>query len=211
MAKRPRADGVATRNGIIEAAGTRIASSGFAQTTSTEIAALAGVDLATINHHFGSRSGLYQAVLAEAHRRFVDAAALEQLAGGGDPPEAKLRALIDLVIGGDAATAHWPMVVLAREFMAPSPHLMPLLAEEILPKVQHLLPIFSALTGLAPDSPRLWRCLPCVIAPCAVFVLARQVDSPLTTRIASGQKDEIVEQLYTFARAGLAAVAKAAD
>ena len=62
-----RADGEVTRSRILEAAGELIALHGFAETPSKAIATQAGVDLASINYHFGSRGGLYQAVLIEAH------------------------------------------------------------------------------------------------------------------------------------------------
>ncbi len=64
MNKTPRAlrtDGEATYNRILETAGKLFATSGFAETSSKAIAAKAEVDLASINYHFGSRSGLYQA------------------------------------------------------------------------------------------------------------------------------------------------------
>ena len=63
-----RADGELTRARILETAGQLFAAHGFAGTPSKTIAAQAEVDLASINYHFGSRHGLYQATLAEAHR-----------------------------------------------------------------------------------------------------------------------------------------------
>jgi TetR/AcrR family transcriptional regulator, regulator of cefoperazone and chloramphenicol sensitivity len=59
-----RADGEATRAKILESAGRLFAAQGYAEATSKEIAADADVDLASINYHFGSRSGLYLTVLA---------------------------------------------------------------------------------------------------------------------------------------------------
>ncbi|MEZ5797638.1 MAG: CerR family C-terminal domain-containing protein [Paracoccaceae bacterium] len=207
MARRSRSDGEATRARILAAAGQRIAAQGLEQTTSTEIAALAGVDLATINHHFGTRAGLYQALLAEAHRRFIDATALERLAVSRAPAGDKLKSLIRMVIGSQAIGTRWPMLVLAREVVAPSPHLALLQTEQILPKLQHVLAILAEMTGLLPDDPRLWRCLPCVVAPCALLVLARQTASPIGTRLSAGPEGEIVDQLYRFMRAGLMAIA----
>ncbi|MBN8631385.1 MAG: CerR family C-terminal domain-containing protein [Rhodobacterales bacterium] len=203
----PRSDGEATRQRILEAAGQRIAANGFAATTSKEIAALAEVDLASINHHFGGRAGLYQATLAEAHRRFLDAAVLERLARSSQPAEEKLRALIRLLIGGSAGAARWPLVLIMREVLQPSPHLLTLQVEVVLPKLHLLLPVISDLSGLPPDDPRLWHSLPSVVLPCAIHLMARQMDSPFTNRITSKNTEEIADLLFTFALGGLRAVA----
>ena len=57
------------------------------------------MDLASINYHFGSRSGLYQAVLAEAHRRLMDVADLQRLAQSRLAATDKLRAVIGHLSG----------------------------------------------------------------------------------------------------------------
>lgn len=202
----PRADGVATRGRILEAAGACIAAGGFARMTSKEVAAKAGVHLASINHHFGSRAGLYQAVLAEAHRRLVDAEHLRRLAAGTQPAAGKLKDLIRLLVQGGGSAQRWPLTVLAREIMSPSPHLLALQQEEVMPKLHLVLPILAELTGLPPDDPRLWQCLPCIAAPCAFLALAAQMDTPLTNRFGGGTAEEGVERLFSFVMGGLAAI-----
>lgn len=207
----PRSDGVATRKAILEAAGFLIADAGLALAASKQIAARAGVDVASINHHFGNREGLYQAVLIEAHRRLIDGKHLEQLAASTEPPETKLKALIRLLVQGGALEPNWPLIVLAREIMAPSAHLMALQQEEVLPKLQRVLPILSELTALPPDDPRLWRCLPSIAAPCALFALAGKLDSPLTNRFSAVPAEVVVEHLFAFAMGGLAAISQAPE
>ena len=88
-----RTDGEATRARILQAAGTLMAQSGFAATPSKAIAALAAVDLASINYHFGGREGLLQATLAEAHRHFISEEELRALANGAQPASEKLHTL----------------------------------------------------------------------------------------------------------------------
>jgi len=205
----PRADGVATRARILEEAGQRIAAAGFAQTTNKEIAVAAAVDLASINHHFGNRAGLYQAVLAEAHRRFLDAELLERLVASPKSAKEKLRAMIGLMVEGRAQAQRWPMIVLAREILSPSSHLPTLQQQEVLPKLQLVLPILSELTAIPMDSPVLWRCLPCIAAPCAIYALARHLDSPLTNRLGHPRESEVADHLFTFALGGLENVSRA--
>ena len=57
-----RSDGVEARNRLLLAALPLFASKGFAKTSTREIAAAAGVNLAAISYYFGDKAGLYRAV-----------------------------------------------------------------------------------------------------------------------------------------------------
>ena len=123
-ARAPRPDGEATRARILEAAGELFAAHGYAEAASKAIAARAEVDLASINYHFGSRSGLYQAVLAEAHRRLMDVADLQRLAQSRLAATDKLRAVIGHLVGNALSGAeNWHISVLTAEILAPSSHI----------------------------------------------------------------------------------------
>src|SRR3954469_24947558 len=97
-ARRQRADGTGTRDRILECAGELFAATGYAETTAKAIAAAARVDLASINYHFGSRTGLYQAVLVEAHRRLITLELLERLERADAPATAKFERLIEVLV-----------------------------------------------------------------------------------------------------------------
>jgi AcrR family transcriptional regulator len=55
-----------TRREILRAAGESFAAAGFAGATTRQVAAKAGVNVATLHYHFGNKEGLYRAVLEEA-------------------------------------------------------------------------------------------------------------------------------------------------
>lgn len=57
-----------TKNRIIDAAETLFAEQGFEQTTMRAITSIAGVNLASVNYHFGTKKSLMQAVL----QRYLD-------------------------------------------------------------------------------------------------------------------------------------------
>lgn len=85
---RPRGgDPVATRHAILGAAEECFAASGFAGTTTRQVAGLAGVNVATLHYHFGSKEKLYRAVL-DATIRDVP------LAVSGSTPEERLSSAV---------------------------------------------------------------------------------------------------------------------
>jgi len=204
-----RTDGEATRARILETAGELFAAGGVAETTSKAIAAQAGVDLASINYHFGSRSGLYQAVLIEAHRRLVDFADLRQLADNPMPATDKLAALLDqLVERATLGSEGWHLTVLAAELLAPSSHLEVLLQSEVPMKKSLVIAILMEITGIPANDPALLRCLLSVAAPCLVLLIGRRgIPGPLQ-EVRSMPRAAIVDHLHRFAMAGLKAVAR---
>ncbi|MFT3815961.1 MAG: CerR family C-terminal domain-containing protein [Acidovorax sp.] len=204
----PRTDGEATRARILEVAGERFAADGFAETTSKAIAAQAGVDLASINYHFGSRSGLYQAVLLEAHRRLVDYADLRQLADSPVPAADKLKALLgQLVQRATEDSEGWHLTVLAGELLAPSSHLEVLLQSEVPMKISLVIAILAEITGIPASDPALLRCLLSIVAPCLVLLISRRgLPGPLQ-EVGRMPRAAIVDHLHRFAIAGLEAIA----
>lgn len=205
----PRTDGAVTRTRILDAAGELFATTGYAETTSKAIANHAGVDMASINYHFGSRDGLYQAVLIEAHARIVNQHDLQQLAQNtAMPARDKLRAIIDLISITSAHEQNWSPRVLARELLAPSSHFQVLEQQEILPKFLFMQHILSDITGIPQQDPALLRCALSVVGPCLmVFVLGRSIPGPLQA-LQTMPRAELVDHLTRFSLAGLDAIAQ---
>ncbi len=77
-----------TRRDILEAAERAFASAGFAGATTRQVASAASVNVATLHYHFGSKEGLYRAVLREAVGGPLPAAP-----GPGEPAD-RLRAVV---------------------------------------------------------------------------------------------------------------------
>lgn len=203
-----RSDGTVTQNRIVESAGSLIRRDGFARTTSKAIAQEAEVDLASINYHFGSREGLYQAVLAQAHRQLIDLDELRVIAASPRAPVEQLAALIELMARRATGPDRWGPAVLAREILDPTWQLAELFASEVSPKIAVVLGILSAITGIPADAPELLCCLVSVGAPCAMLLLVRDGASPIREGIARLSPDELASHLHRFAVAGLEAAAR---
>ena len=206
--RRTRADGAATRDRIVECAGALFAATGYAETTGRAIAAAAAVDVASINYHFGSRAGLYQAVLIEADRRLISIDLLERLERSDAPARAKFEGLIDALATGALAVQGWPSRVLTREILAPSSNLKVLVRREGLPKIGVIAHLISELTGIPVDDPAIPRCLLNIITPCLMlFVAPAGVPGPLQALRAMPRAD-LIAHLQRFALAGLEAIAQ---
>ena len=201
-----RADGEATRARILEAAGALFASAGFAEATNKMIAARAGVDMASINYHFGSRNGLYQAVLIEAHRRIIDRSKIEPLATSELPAREKLRQFIAFLAFSISGTDRWPIIVLVREITSPSSQIHVLRETEIAPKLRLLLPVLSEITGIPVGDPALLRCVPCVGAPCLALLLLDSAHSPFDRSAFELPRAQMVDHIHRFVIGGLEAV-----
>jgi AcrR family transcriptional regulator len=86
---------------ILDAAEQLFAEKGFAETSLRQITGQAGVNLAAVNYHFGSKKALIQAVFARFLGPFCQALELEldrrQQVGDGAPPilEELLQLLVD--------------------------------------------------------------------------------------------------------------------
>lgn len=198
--REPRKDGEATRARILQAAGELFAELGHGETSNKAVAAKAEVDLASINYHFGSRNGLYLAVLDEARRRFLDITELQRITLGTQAAPDKLRELVELVVrkAGNGPES-WHLRVLAAEIFTPSPQL-----RENAPLRLSLLKVLcSEISGIPADAPALTRCILCVTAPWTMLLIGPRGGSGVLRDILQMPGEVVAGQLYSFALAGL--------
>ncbi len=202
-----RGDGAETRARIIECAGRLIAENGFAKTTSKSICALARVNLAAVNYHFGSREGLYHAVISEVLTYMMNMEKLQEIYASEKTPHAKVEALVDLYIESVFKNDNWHVGVWTREIISPSPQLDEVLRNRLLPKFDICQKIFAQYLGLQENDPKLYTYIVSTIAPFALSALARRnkFKRILFGELAADDPDLIVT-LKTFVFAGLDAI-----
>jgi TetR/AcrR family transcriptional regulator, regulator of cefoperazone and chloramphenicol sensitivity len=206
-----RSDGVETKALILQVAGRLFAEKGFERTTSREICLAARANMAAVNYHFGSREGLYEAVLVEAHGQLVRLDDLGAIGRLGDSPQDRLRAVIGLLARRASGQAvPWGLRILVHELMVtPSPHIAVLMRLAVLPKIQILMSIVAEALGLPADHPAVQRSLALVVMPCIMMTIAPR--DLLRQVIPAAYDDEqgLVDDMTRYAMAGLAAVAGA--
>lgn len=71
--RRPRADGIATRERILGAATAMFAANGYEATSLRQIAAASEIDIATLKYHFDDKQTLFAQVYQAGHEHFLNA------------------------------------------------------------------------------------------------------------------------------------------
>ncbi|MGJ3704117.1 TetR/AcrR family transcriptional regulator [Variovorax sp. AFSI2.2] len=202
-----RTDGSTTRLHILETAGQLFAERGFAESTSKEICTRAGTNMAAVNYHFGSRDGLYEAVLIEAHRQLVSIDELVSLASAAADPRLKLRAfLTHLIEMGSQPKAPWGFRVVLREALSPSPAMPVLIRRAVLPKAKLIRGLVGGIMGLPDDHPSVQRALLFTVLPCIVMTVAPK---NLRNEVLPALKNAegLADDLMRYVFAGLDALA----
>jgi len=145
-----------TQSAVLDAARHLFAEKGYPATSLREITREAGVNLAAVNYHFGSKEGLLIALVRqcldpinEERLRRLDAA---EATANGEPIalESLLRIFLEPVFESMAANQNPEMpCLLARMHHEPHPHLHQMLPEILGPVIAHFL---SAVKRVLPEA-----------------------------------------------------------
>lgn len=203
--RQPRADGTATRASILEAAGRIYAAKGFERTTSKEICERAGVNIAAVNYHFGSKAGLYAEVLVEAHRQLIVLDEMEAIASN---TRAGAEKKLLMIFGGiasrvSASALPWGLRVLVREMTTPSVHARALIERAIAPKAALLRRLIAEILGLTSDHPSVQHCLAFLIGQVMILLIAPKELRRTVLPALNGNSEGLVADLSAYMVAGL--------
>ncbi|MDY4884201.1 MAG: hypothetical protein SO129_07495, partial [Anaerovibrio sp.] len=174
--------------------------------TSKEICQMAGTNLAAINYHFGSRDGLYEALLYQIHQFMVNEDSLREIVSRDSSPREKLSALVDMVAEQVWSQENWQMQVWSREVMhtVQSSHVSAVLMQVVKVKGSLALKLFSDYTGLAMDDSRLYICFLCFMAPILLVTYGKHsnIEYQKMTHTSCSDK-ELLANIKKFCFAGL--------
>jgi AcrR family transcriptional regulator len=206
---------VATKDRILDAAEALFMEHGFEATSLRSITAAAGVNLAAVNYHFGSKEELFQAVLTRRldpmNQERVDLlVALERAAAGRPVPCEKI---LSAMFAPALALARDPerggkdfLRLLGRAYADPAPFIRKFLSAHYAPMISRFKAAFARALPELPPKELSWRlhfimgALSYTLAGTDVLKLIAEL-SPAE----SGDDEMLLHRLAPFLLAGLKA------
>lgn len=175
-----------TRQRIVETSLRLFAEHGFKGVSVRDISAAAGVNIASISCHFGSKQGLYrtifETVLDHDEDLFTEQmASVDRLLGraAGDPAllAAAVEGLVAGIVGRIATYehAHWFSVLLARELAMPGVLFDLIYQRRAGPILGMMTRVAAAALGLVADDPYARLCANVLYGQVGNLVFARPV------------------------------------
>lgn len=207
-----------TRERILDAAEELFAREGLSRPSVRQITTNAGVNVAAVNYHFGSREGLVDAVFAR-HAESVNGERQRRLeeilaAAGSNRPElpAILEAYLEVPLQRLGAGQHGSpqrLIQLFGQLLAEPPEFVePLMHRHFGPTAERFLEAFARAL---PDLPRTeleFRFRLVIAALAATLTQNHGTQSMLTTETEPMNYEQKVKRLVAFLAAGLRAPAE---
>lgn len=147
-----RADGLATRELLIDTAGEMAAERGWSAVLAKDVCEKAGVNRAMINYCFGSRDGLYREVAKRIPEALMQESAFE-MPFDPERPDESLEKLLDTVLTKLWSDPSWPTKLWVREVVSTSDEGFEELSGIGARRVGNLRRFFAAYYGLEPADP----------------------------------------------------------
>jgi AcrR family transcriptional regulator len=202
-----------TRTRILDAAEELFMQHGFEGTSMRSLTAKAGVNLAAVNYHFGSKDALIEAVF----RRRLDPmnaarlAALDELEAGGRPPAPELiirafiRESLRMIEDGKGGGRNF-IRLLGRTYTEPSKPIRQLIGQLYAPSMERFKSALERALPQMPGEELVWR------MHFMFGTLSYTLAATDTVQLIAGCKPEdrydahlLEERLTTFLAAGLTA------
>lgn len=203
-----REDGDATKNRIIEAAGRLFAKRGYAETTSKEICETVGANMAAVNYHFGSRDGLYLAVLEKVRDYLTDNDALVKRIQTTTDPREKLGFFIEVFLRPVFERQGWTVRLWARELVSPTPMGLAVRSDRDVSGFRVLAKIVNELTGIPVDDKLICYSRLAIMSPFMVMLMNDpECEKGPHMEVFDGGEMMAVERLKEFMLGGLEAYA----
>lgn len=206
-------DDKSVKQRIIDAAGDVFGRMGFKAATIREICRAAGVNVASINYHFGSKKELYRTVVTDLLARTFSRYPVDEGIDAQSSPEARLRAFVHgalrRLLSPDGLSGYpGKGQLIAKEMADPSPFLDDLVDEFIRPTAAVLSAIIAEILGPQAPMQIVLRCQISVIGQCFHYALAR----PIVSRLAAVDfsdaaiMDALTDHITRFSLAGIQSI-----
>lgn len=195
----------ATRISLIDAAAPLFASIGYEAAKTREIADKAKANVSAINYHFGSKMGLYQAVIKKQAETTDDAFPLETEEVREKAPAERLHWLVHNLLRRIIVTQDTRGKICAREFVEPT-EALDYLVKEVINKQFHLInDVVKAVIGRPVEVEELHRFSISVVSQCFHYGMAEPMLARLGVKIPQTDEDILVlaDHIVRFSLGGL--------
>jgi len=207
MAK--RADGMETRDRLLDAACEVFAERGYHHATVGEICRRAGANQAAVNYHFGGKAALYIEAWKRAFERFMEPDPLESDLAS---PKERLEAYIHGIMR--KFTEHTVQGQIARLYLMELVHPTGLISEAwhelIEPRRRKLLRIIRAVMGKETTDETVLFCEMSILSQCRVLLTVSPEDLEyfLERPLSPDLVERLADHIVRFSLEGIRAVGK---
>jgi AcrR family transcriptional regulator len=200
----------ATEARILETAGHVFAETGFQAAKVRDICALAGVNLAAVNYHFGDKLGLYNEVLR--YGACAAGTAAFDPALPGLTPESRLRAFVHgLLVNmyGEDRPA-WPVRLMTHELAQPTSAFDGVVEQIMRPKYDAIRALVSDVIRRPADDRQTRLCAQSIMGQIITYAHGREVLKRLwpDLRFTPETLNDIADHIAAFSYAALKSIAR---
>lgn len=203
----------ATRAALIEAAGPLFADIGFEASRTRDIADKAKANVSAINYHFGSKMGLYQAVIKAQAEEINGSYPLETESVRQEEPAVRLQWLVHNLLRR-VLTSHEEhrIKICVREFVEPTEALDFLVKEIVSQQYDIMRSVVTAVLGREASLEELNRFTVSVVSQCFHYGMAEPMLTRLGVKIPQSEAEinVLAEHIARFSLAGIVASSKSA-
>lgn len=198
-----------TRASLIKAAAPLFAQQGYEATRTREIADKAKANVSAINYHFGSKMGLYQAVIKEQAEQQIANYPLTTDDVKAKDPETRFRHLVNNLLRRVLSQSANPVQgrICVREFAEPTEALDFLVKEIVSQQFAISRDVVADMVGRPVDEEELHRIQVSVTSQCFYYGMANPMLTRLGVKIPETEEEIAVlaDHIIRFSLAGITA------
>ncbi len=195
---------------IIDAASEEFARHGFSGARVRNIVDAAGVNLASINYHFGGKEGLYHATLGYLAGQARLGPRRKPAERRGQSAERRLHRLVFELLEGlhEAASASPLSRILAYEAIQPSLHMERVLEDLARPQLDRLRRVVREVAGPGLQESAVTLATLSIAGQCLLYLFALPAIDRLYPGVAAGHdaRRKLARQVTDFSLAGIVAL-----
>jgi AcrR family transcriptional regulator len=200
----------ATRAALIKAAAPLFAQEGFETARTRDIADKAKANVSAINYHFGSKMGLYQAVIKEQAEQMIASYPLQTDAIREKDPETRFHHLVHNMLRRvlSRCSAQTPQGrICVREFAEPTEALDFLVKEIVSHQFAITRDVIAEVIGQEVSEEHLQRIQISVVSQCFYYGMAEPLLTRLGVNIPHSEEEisKLADHIVRFSLAGIGA------